>query len=308
MKPRRRDAQIFFAMTRLQADILLLLAALIWGAAFVAQKEAMEHMGPFTFIAARFGISALLVLPFALREGKKKPLPQKPPYFDLALLGAAFCAGVILQQVGIERTSVTNAGFLTGLYVVFVPLICTLFYKEVLPRRIFPAALMAIGGVWLLSGSTTSVLDGFSAGDGFVLMCAAGFALQVVLVGRIMQKWQAPLRVCVYQYAIVTAVALTVAFAIESPSLQQLHDALWPVLYAGAISGGVAYTLQVVAQQYTPASDSAVLLSSEAVFAALFGWLMAGDRLSGSGWLGCLLITLAIIVVEIWPYISKRKT
>lgn len=288
-------------MTRLQADLVLLLVALIWGAAFVAQKAAMAHMGPFTFIAARFAISAIIVLPLALRE----KAPAGAPRGDLLLLAPAFCAGVLLQQMGLEYTTVTNAGFLTGLYVLLVPVICFAFFRQKIPLRILPAALLALAGVWMLSGMTTEILG--NKGDLLMILCAAGFALQVALVGHIMERWKAPMRVCLLQYAAVTLAAFGLAVAFENPSWEQVEAALWPVLYAGAMSGGVAYTLQVVAQQYTPASDSAVLMSGESLFAAFFGWWLAGDVLSVWGWTGCAMLIAAILIVEVWPHLKDIK-
>jgi drug/metabolite transporter (DMT)-like permease len=295
-------------VSRLQADLLLLLAALIWGAAFVAQKEALDHIGSLTFVAARFGISALLVLPLAWREHAAAAatgarLTEKDGR-ELALLCSAFAAAVILQQVGLEQTSVTNAGFLTGLYVIFVPVICRVFYRQQLSALIYPAALLSVAGVFLLSGGKmTSV----SSGDALVLLCALGFGLQVALVGRIMARVKAPFRLCFLQYAAVCLVSAAGAALYEAPKLEGILAAWLPILYAGALSGGVAYTLQVVAQQYTPASDSAVILSGESVFAALAGALLRNERLTMTGFGGCSLIIFAILMVEFGPYILRRR-
>lgn len=295
-------------MSRIQADLVLLLVALIWGAAFVAQKNALAHVGSFTFIAARFSISALLVLPLALRERKKSKDVHinRTHVFDLALLCASFAGAVVLQQVGLEKTSVTNAGFLTGLYVLFVPVICRLIYRQTLSVLIYPAALLSVAGVFLLSGGEMTAI---SSGDGLVLLCAIGFAIQVALIGKIMAAVKAPFRICLLQYASCALVALIAALVFEHPSVDNIMKAALPILYAGAISGGIAYTLQVVAQQYTPASDSAVILSGESVFAALTAAIMNGERLTSMGASGCMLIILAILMVEFGPYmLAKRKS
>ncbi|TAL33757.1 MAG: DMT family transporter [Alphaproteobacteria bacterium] len=295
-------------MSRIQADLVLLLVALIWGAAFVAQKNALAHVGSFTFIAARFAISGLLVLPLALRErSKSKDISiNRTHAFDLALLCVSFAGAVVLQQVGLEKTSVTNAGFLTGLYVLFVPVICRVIYKQTLSILIYPAALLSIAGVFFLSGGE---LTAVSPGDGLVLLCAVGFAIQVALIGKIMAAVKAPFRICLLQYASCALVALIAALAFEHPTLENIMKAALPILYAGAISGGIAYTLQVVAQQYTPASDSAVILSGESVFAALTAAVMKGERLTPTGASGCMLIILAILMVQFGPYmLAKRKS
>lgn len=292
-------------MTRIQADLVLLTVALIWGAAFVAQKDAMDHVGAYTFVAARFGISALLVLPLALREQKRGPAPAKAVYPDLALLCLAFAAGVLFQQAGLVRTTVTNAGFLTGLYVLFTAIICAVVYKQTLSKLVFPAALMSVAGVGMLSGGLD--MAHMNLGDMMVLLCALGFGFQVALVGRIMEKWRAPFRVCLLQYASIALISAIAAMMFEQPEWSAIKQAGWAILYAGVISGGIAYTLQVIAQQYTPASDSAVIMSGESVFAAIFGiWLM-NDRLTPMAAAGCCLIVIAILMVEFGPALLRRK-
>lgn len=291
-------------MSRAQADLLLLLVALIWGLAFVAQKDSFSHVGACTFVAARFFLSTVLVLPFAIKE-YRRIAPERQTSGNIAeisLLCAAFCVGVIFQQIGIGKTSVTNAGFLTGLYVVFVPVICTLVYRQKLSAWIFPAALLSIAGTWLLSGGGAG---GFSYGDILVFICAIGFAVQVVLIGRVMARIRAPFSLSCLQYAVVTIVAIAGMAAFEHPTMENIYAAAWPILYAGVISGGIAYTLQVVAQQYAPASDSAIILSGEAVFAAIAGAMLIGERLTMMKYFGCGLIALAILLVEFAPLFFK---
>ncbi len=289
-------------MSRLKADFILLFVAVIWGTAFIAQKTAHDHVGPYTFIAARFLLSALVVLPLMLRE-RKIAYPQAPR-MDIFLLLLGFCAGVICQQVGMVAASVTHAGFLTGLYVVFAPLICFFIYRQKLAGTVMPAALLSALGVWLLSGGIE--FDAFGFGDFLVLLGALGFALQVVLVGRILhRKTAAPYFICFLQYAVVTLIAGTLALMIEKPTLDGLRAVAGEIFYAGAISGGIAYTLQVVAQQHAPPAEAAVILGSEALFAAIAGALLLGDRLSPLGYAGCGFILLAVLFVELGPFLRK---
>lgn len=295
-------------MTRLRADILLFIAAIIWGAAFVAQKDAMNHMGPLGYVAARFALSFFCVLPFALRERKKASLTAaKDIYPILSLLCFVFTCGVALQQEGLVHTTVTSAGFLTGIYVLFVPLIGLAFYKTKIQLWTLPAAILSVAGAWFLSRGIVSAPAGFNIGDAMVLGCAICFAFHVVLVGRVMEKSPAPLQLSCLQYGTAAIVCGILSFAFENNTWQGVQDAGIAILYAGILSGGIAYTLQVVAQQYTPASDTAVILSSEAVFAAIFGFLLAGDRLSGAGILGCALITAGILVVELGPLMRRNR-
>ncbi len=291
-------------MSRLKADFLLLLAAMIWGIAFIAEKVALDNVGPCTFVAARFFISALLVLPFALKERGRADAPAFSSKKDLWLICAAFTAAVILQQVGIGLTTVTNAGFLTGLYVVLVPVICAFIYRQKLSKWIFPAALLSVAGTGMLSGGAPS---GFSAGDALEFACAIGFALQVALAGKIMAQTKAPFTLSCLQYAAVTLAAVIGALLFEHPTLAGLRAATWPILYGGVISGGIAYTLQIICQQHTPASDSAIILSSESVFAAIAGALLLGERLTPLAYGGCALIALAIVMTEMIPFLFKRR-
>lgn len=295
------------SFSRLQANGLLLLVAIIWGTAFVAQKDSFAHVGAYTFVTYRFLLSFLLVLPLAVREYQKgiaQELARGSNLKDMIWLCPAFAAGVLLQQIGIGATTVTNAGFLTGLYVLFVPLICLLFYRQKMSPWVFPAAFSSLGGLYLLVGGH---LDGFSNGDLLVIGAAMGFAIQVVLVGRIMARSAAIFTLCAVQYAVIAAISFVGMMCFETPTLEGLSGAFWQIVYAGAISGGIAYTLQVVAQKFTPAPDSAIILSGEALFAAIAGALWMGDRLSLMQYAGCALIAAAILLVELAPLVFKRR-
>lgn len=292
-------------MTRLQADLLLLFATLIWGTAFIAQKDAFAHVGPCTFVAARFGLSALLVLPLAARERGRAAL-EAAGGKALSLIGLFFAAGVLFQQAGVGFTSTANAGFFTGLYALFVPVICLVGFGQKLPARVFPAALVCVSGVWLLTGGSLTSLAHMGRGDVLVLLCAAAFAAQIVMVGRIMARVAAPFQLCFFQYASAALAAALCAAVGEQPSLHGLGAALGPILYAGVLSGGIAFTIQVVAQQHTPASDSAVIMSAEAVFAALAGALMKNEFLTPPALAGCALILGAILLVELGAAVKKQ--
>lgn len=282
----------------------MLLAALIWGAAFVAQKSAMEHMGPFTFSGTRFLMSIVVILPFVLKEMKEHAATAVAPAdkWLIATVSIVFFAGVNLQQMGIAGTNITNAGFLTALYVVFVPFMSLFVFKKRPRLIVWVAAPLCLLGVWLLGDASLSRL---SAGDLLVILCAFFFALHVVLVAVVMLRVPRPLTMAATQYAVCAALSLLAAAAFEDISLEAMREALPALLYAGIISGGIAYTLQIVAQQYTPASDAAIILSGEALFAALFGVLLMGDSLSPLAWTGCGVIFAAILLVELFPVRKK---
>lgn len=293
-------------MTRLRADLLLLLASIIWGTAFVSQKQAFAHVGAFTFVASRFFLSALLVVIPAFREFRRLTVVEKSRVnkYEVVGLCVAITIGAILQQVGLANTSVTNAGFLTGLYVLFVPMFCALIYHEKLSRLLWAAALLSVAGVWLLSGAQW---DGFTSGDWLVMLCAVAFAFQVALIGRIMMRVSVPFTLSFLQYASIASVATIGMFLFEQPAWADIHAAMWPILYAGIVSGGIAYTLQVIAQQYAPPSDSAIILGSEAVFAAIAAAILIDERLNAIQYGGCALIIFAILLVEFMPMLKRRR-
>jgi drug/metabolite transporter (DMT)-like permease len=291
-------------MSRLRADLYLLLVALIWGVAFVPQKLAFSHIGACTFVFSRFMISALLVAPFALREWRRKKAWGKirPRLNSVLLMLVAFAGGVLFQQEGLATTSATNAGFLTGLYVIFVPIICRGVYGQSLSPWIFPAAFLSLLGTWLLSGGVSHIVPG----DTLVVLCAVSFGLQVAMLGVLTRQTETPLVFAVLQYLFCASVAGVWMVMAEHPTLADIQGALWPILYAGVLSGGVAYTLQAVAQQYAPSSDAAIIMSGESLFAAIAGAIVLGDTLTAPQYAGCVLIAFAILMTEIAPYIIKK--
>ncbi len=290
-------------MSRLRADLLLLLTAIIWGTAFIAQKTGMDGIGPMTFIGARFVLSFLFVLPFIRGEMKTRAPLRKSDLMPTFWLCFVFVAAVFLQHFGIIYTTVTNAGFLTGLYVIFVPFCAWVLFRQQASMLVCAGCGMAIFGVWLLNGTS---LSGFTAGDWLVIACAFFFALHLVLTGRIVRRTKRPLTFVAIQYGVCAVMGLTLGFFFEGISWDAIQENLTQIAYAGIVSGGVAYTLQAVAQQYTPSSDAAIILSSEALFAALGGALLMGDHMAWVGWTGCAFILGAILLVELGPGLVKK--
>lgn len=293
-------------MTRLQANILLLTAGAMWGMGFVAQSTAMQAIGPFLFIGLRFAIACLSMLPFALREGARTPVRLRASdWRSFALIGLLLFAGMAAQQVGLLTTTVTNAGFLTGLYVVMVPFFGVLLFRQWPHRIVWPAALCALAGIWLLSGGGATALV---AGDWLTILCAAFWALQVIYIARAASRTGRPVTLAVAQFAVIALIALLIALAVEPIDPAAIRAALPEILYAGIFSGGIAFTLQVVGQRHTTAPQAAIFLSTEAVFAALFGAIFLGERLPPTGLAGCVLIFSAILLVEVVPALRSRRT
>src|SRR5690606_29306838 len=205
---------------------------------------------------------------------------------------------------GLTATSVTNAGFLTGLYVVLTPLLGLIAFREQPHLATWPAAATALLGIWLLGGGGLTAL---TWGDGLMIACAVFWALHVGLIGRVGASSGRPLTLSVYQFALVGVLALIPGLATEPLSLAALQGAAFELFYTSVISGGLAFTLQAVGQRWTRASDAAILLSSEALFAALFAALLLGERLTPMGLVGCALIFLAILAVQLVPLFGTLR-
>jgi len=302
-------------MSRFQANCLLLLAGAIWGMGFVAQQTAMDNIGPFLFIALRFSIATLVVLPFAIREARKHALAQvhaqattKVSIRDVlmfALIGAALFIGIAFQQVGLLTTSITNSGFLTGLYVVFTPFLAIALFREWPHRFVWPAALLALVGIGLLSGGG---LGGLNRGDLLTICSAVAWAMQVVLIARFVVQSGRPLLLSTVQFGVTALLAFIGVAIMQEPVVWlQIKGAGVELLYTGLFASGIAFTLQVIGQRYTTASQAAIFLSSEAPFAALFGALFQGERIGMVGLAGCAFILLAMMLVELGPQIKARR-
>jgi drug/metabolite transporter (DMT)-like permease len=292
-------------MSRIQANLLLLLAAAIWGGGFVAQSEAMEWLGPNWFNALRFTLATLAVLPFALVEAKKAARPLAlNEYGWFLLVGLSLLAAQTLQQIGIQSTSVTNASFLTGLYVVLVPVIAVLILRRRPHWVIWPAALLTVLGILLLNGGSLSALGD---GDLLVILCAIFLAVQITLTPIAVRISERPLALATVQFAVCGLGAGLAAAALEPISTGAIVSALPEILYGGLLSSGVAFVLQIIGQRYTTAPQAAIFLSSEALFGALFGAVLLAETLPGIGYVGCGLIFVAMLLVELVPEMARRR-
>ena len=290
-------------MSRLTANLLLLIAAAVWGAAFVAQSTAMDSMGPLGFNGIRFLLAAVAVAPFALLERRKaaKPIPMRG-HLKGVLVGLIFFVAITTQQYGFYTTTVTNAGFLTALYVVLTPIMGIIIFRTMPNGYIWPIVAIAMTGAYLLAGS----LEEMKPGDLLMVISALFWALQIIFLGRLVAEYGNPIMVAVVQFLTTGILGTIGGLALEPMELSNLHGAWIEILYTGILSGGLAFTLQAIAQRYTPPSDAAILLSSESLFAALFGALLLGERLTGGQTLGCAMIFSCILLVELLPQIQKR--
>jgi drug/metabolite transporter (DMT)-like permease len=290
----------------LQADWLLLFTAAIWGAAFVAQRAGMEYVGAFTFNGIRFALGMLVLLPLAMRRsawdnsaddpGCSKKAPGFQAFWGGALAGIMLFSGASLQQLGLVSTTAGKAGFITGLYVIIVPIL-GLFWGIRSSRGVWVGAGLAVIGLYLLS-----VTRGFSfaPGDLLVLLGAFFWAAHVLVVGWLSPRVQR-LRLACAQYGICSVLSLIVAGWAEPIIPAAIFRAAVPILYGGIASVGIAYTLQVLAQKDAPPAHAAIILSLESVFAALAGWLILGEILSLRGMIGAGLMLVGMLTAQLWP-------
>ncbi len=291
----------------LRSDSLLLLTSLIWGLAFVAQREGMKDVGPFVFNGIRFALGAMVIIPFIYFSRKRHPSAPAPlsgtNYLLKGglLLGLVLFGGASLQQYGLVFTNAGNAGFITGLYVVIVPLM-GLFRRQFPHFTVWIAVVLAAFGMYFLS-----IREGFaiSAGDLLVLIGAFFWAVHVLVIDALVAKVDA-LKLAFLQYAVCAVLSTLVALFTESFDMDGILRAAIPILYGGVLSVGIAYTLQVIAQKQAPPAHAAVILSLEAVFAAIGGWLILNEQLGRRELLGCALMLLGMIVAQ-YCTISRRK-
>lgn len=284
----------------LRADCLMLITAMIWGSGFVAQRVGMDNIGPFLFTGLRFALGALVLIPLLLLQ--RKDLDRRGPFLHRGLwfgglsMGFALTLGINLQQVGLLFTSVTNSGFITGLYVIVVPLL-GLFIGQRTGAGTWIGCLLAVVGMAMLS-----IGDDFqvASGDWIQLIGAFVWGVHVLLVGAFVSRYDA-IRLAFLQFVTCALVSLVIAVAIEEIRWDAILLAGPSLIYGGLFAVGVGYTLQVVAQRHAIASHAAIILSLEAVFAAIAGALLLNETLELRGYLGCALMFAGMLAAQLWP-------
>lgn len=287
-------------MDRMKNNILLVLTALIWGCAFVAQSVGMDYVGPFTFNMARFLIGAIVLLPviwFMDRQrktGAEKGAGQKTLIIGGICCGIALAVASTLQQWGILFTTVGKAGFITAMYIVIVPLLGVFIGKKVRPLIIGCVAIAVVGFYFLCM--TESLRLGL--GDFLVLLCAIAFSIHILVIDHFSPKVDG-VKMSAIQFLTAAIISAVPTLLWEQPVFTEILQAWQPVLYAGVMSCGVAYTLQIIAQKNADPTVASLLLSLESVFSVLAGWVLLGQGLSLKEMFGCVLIFCAIILAQL---------
>lgn len=281
-------------------NVLLVLTALIWGCAFVAQSMGMDYVGPFTFNMARFLIGAVVLLPviwFMDRQrktGAEKGAGQKTLIIGGICCGIALAVASTLQQWGILFTTVGKAGFITAMYIVIVPLLGIFIGKKVRPLIIGCVAIAVVGFYFLCM--TESLRLGL--GDFLVLLCAIAFSIHILVIDHFSPKVDG-VKMSAIQFLTAAIISAVPTLLWEQPVFTEILQAWQPVLYAGVMSCGVAYTLQIIAQKNADPTVASLLLSLESVFSVLAGWVLLGQGLSLKELFGCVLIFCAIILAQL---------
>lgn len=280
---------------QMRNSLLLLLTAFIWGAAFVAQSVGGEAVGCFTFNGVRSLIGALVLLPVIWLMDAKKKEDQK------TLITGGICCGVMLciasnfQQFGISFTTVGKAGFITAMYILIVPIL-GLFMKKKPGLQVWLGVVLAMMGLYLLC--MTSESFSLSKGDFLVLICAGFFSLHILIIDYFSPKVDGVRMSCI-QFLVCGILSMVMAFIFETPEVSVILSGWLPILYAGVLSCGVAYTLQIVGQKNMDPTVASLILSLESVFSVLAGWLILNQTLSLRELSGCVLMFLAIILAQL---------
>lgn len=290
---------------QIRNTLLLVLTALVWGCAFVAQSVGAEHVGPLTFLASRSWLAGLTLLPvLAVMRARSRRISDHadtsaPKDRRTLLIGGILCGCFLFmastaQQIGVGATTTAKAGFITSMYVIIVPIL-SLFLGRKVSRKIWLCVAMSVVGLYLLC-----MVGGLSLsrGDTMVLLCALLFSGHIMVVGHFSPKTDGVQLSCIQFF--VSAILATIGmFLFEHPSMQALQTAALPILYAGILSSGVGYTLQIVAQKGLNPTIASLAMSLESVFSALAGWVLLGQGLSAREFSGCLLMFAAIILAQL---------
>lgn len=293
--------------TQLRNSLLLLLTATIWGVAFVAQSVGMDHVGPFTFNMVRSLIGGIFLIPCILLLDKINPAEKKElspaecSRSGKTLLLGGICCGTFLalasnfQQMGIMYTTVGRAGFVTACYIVIVPILSLLLFKKKCRSTIWAAVVLALAGLYLLC-----ITDGFSIGKGdiLVMICAVLFSFHILVIDHFSPLTDGVRMSCI-QFFVCGLLSAIPAFLVESPNMTDILQAWGPILYAGVLSCGVAYTLQIVGQKNMNPTVASLILSMESCISVLAGWAILGQKLTLRELSGCVLMFAAIVLAQL---------
>ena len=296
-------------MTKSFSLICALIITFIWGTAFIAQDTGMDNIGPLTFNAARFFVGFFTILPFALIFERKKifteiQLNRKKFFKYLFIMGISLFLGTSLQQAALQYTNVANAAFFTVFYVPLVPILLFLIYSQKVHWSIWPSIGLCIYGVYLLSNFSDSEI---MKGDALVILCSIFWALHIIFAGKFMETFDIPIFYAALQGLLVATLSVISSYIFEDIIISNILLESYSIIYAGVLSGGIAFTLQMFAQKNIEEAPAAIIYSLEGVFAAIAAWIILEQILNINNIVGCFLILIAVIFSQLAPSIKKTN-
>ena len=294
-------------MTKSFSLICALITTFIWGTAFIAQDTGMDNIGPLTFNAARFFVGFFTILPFALIFERKKifteiQLNRKKFFKYLFIMGISLFLGTSLQQAALQYTNVANAAFFTVFYVPLVPILLFFIYSQKVHWSIWPSIGLCIYGVYLLSNFSDSEI---MKGDALVILCSIFWALHIIFAGKFMETFDIPIFYAALQGLLVATLSVISSYIFEDIIISNILLESYSIIYAGVLSGGIAFTLQMFAQKNIEEAPAAIIYSLEGVFAAIAAWIILEQILNINNIVGCFLILIAVIFSQLAPSIKK---
>nr|ABZ06491.1 putative integral membrane protein DUF6 [uncultured marine microorganism HF4000_010L19] len=296
-------------MKKTMSLIYLIICSLIWGTTFIAQDMGMDNIGPFTFNSVRFFVGFLVVSPLVLLLEKKKIYEQikiKPNKFSklIIIIGIFLFLGTVFQQVSLLHTDVANSAFFTIFYVPMVPIIVYFLFSKKLHWSIWPSVLACVIGGYLLSDISNATIR---FGDSLVLIGALFWALHIIYIGKIIEHFDLPFFIALLQNLIVAILSFILAIMFEEIDISKIKLETIEILYAGILSGGAAFALQIFGQRNISPAPAAIVMSLEGVFAAIAAWIILNQFLGLNNIIGCTLILGGVLLSQLAPIYEKNK-
>ena len=296
-------------MKRVIAFICLIACTLIWGTTFIAQDTGMDHIGPFTFNATRFFVAFLVVIPFVFIFEKEKIIkyvkPEKKLFIKLMIpVGLSLFLGTQLQQISLLYTDVANSAFFTIFYVPLVPILIYFLFSDIPHWSVWPSVFVCVLGGYFLSDFNDADVR---LGDGIVLLGAVFWALHIIYIGKLVTEFNLPFFIALLQNLVVAVLSFFLVLIFEHIDFNKIILETYEILYAGILSGGLAFVLQLFGQRYIPAAPAAIVMSLEGVFATISAWIILSQILGFNNIIGCVLILGGVLFSQLVPIYQSKN-
>ena len=296
-------------MKRVIAFICLITCTLIWGTTFIAQDTGMDHIGPFTFNATRFFVAFLVVIPFVFIFEKEKIIkyvkPEKKLFIKLMIpVGLSLFLGTQLQQISLLYTDVANSAFFTIFYVPLVPILIYFLFSDIPHWSVWPSVFVCVLGGYFLSDFNDADVR---LGDGIVLLGAVFWALHIIYIGKLVTEFNLPFFIALLQNLVVAVLSFFLVLIFEHIDFNKIILETYEILYAGILSGGLAFVLQLFGQRHIPAAPAAIVMSLEGVFATISAWIILSQVLGFNNVIGCILILGGVLFSQLVPIYQSKN-